>query len=423
MLGCLRRTFSTRRGKLVIKNVLNEEMKKVDLIREYNEEKTIDGDGLLMIPNLVDPHVHFRVPGMEHKEDWVTGSRAAFRGGYTTVFDMPNVIPPTTTLERYQSKREMIEKQLRMSNIPLDYKLWFGVEMDKLKELELVKGMVFGLKIFMTASTSDGCIHNENDLAEIYKIAQNNNYIISAHAEDDTIVKPNYTKYEKEHEFKYHSCVHSVDAAIVAIEKLIRLCRKYKVPTYVLHISTKEEIELIKSAKAEGLPIYAETCPHYLFLNQNYYSQLNGKVKMNPPVRTEENQAHLWTALNSGVIDIIASDHAPHTSGEKGVNIRAKCPSGVPGIETTLPLMLTAWKENRIELSKLIQLMHTNPSRIFNLNKKDEEFVLVNIKDYKVVRDEDLATKVKWSPFSGRKLTGFPKFIFTKNELFDIEQI
>lgn len=411
-------------GKLIIKNVLTTEMNLINITRPFNKNLTIDADGLLLLPNLIDPHIHFRVPGMEHKEDWITGSRAAFKGGYTTVFDMPNTKPPTTTLERLESKTALIDSQLNSSKLPLNYKLWFGVEMNKLSEFSLVKGKVVGLKIFMTNSTSEGCVHKDEDLDKIYSLAKENGFIVSAHAEDDSVIKENYKKYENHNEYKYHSCVHSVEAAVVAIEKLIRVCRKYKVPTYVLHISTRDEIELIKKAKLEGLPIYAETCPHYLFLNEDYYNDLKGKVKMNPPVRTKENATELWSALREGVIDILASDHAPHTANEKDVSIRAKCPSGVPGIETTLPLMLTAWKENKLDLTKIVDLMHSKPKKIFNLGAdKEEDFVLVNINDYKTLSDQDLATKVKWSPFSGMKLTGFPKYIYTNKDLFDTDLI
>lgn len=411
-------------GKLLIKNVLNSELKLTNITRPFNKNLTLDAEGLMLLPNLIDPHVHFRVPGMEHKEDWTTGSRAAFKGGYTTVFDMPNTKPPTTTLERFESKRTLIDSQLNNSKLPLSYNLWFGVEMNKLAEISLVKGRVPGLKIFMTNSTSEGCVHTEEDLEKIYGLAKENNFVVSAHAEDHTVIMDNYKKFEHQNEFKYHSCVHSVEAALVAIEKLIRMCRKHRVPTYVLHISTKDEIDLIKKAKLEGLPIYAETCPHYLFLNDSYYSDLKGKVKMNPPVRSKENLPELWSALRDGTIDILASDHAPHTAGEKDVSIRAKCPSGVPGIETTLPLILTAWKEQKVELNRIVELMHANPKKIFNLGaEKNDEFVLVNINDYKTLADEDLATKVKWSPFSGMKLTGFPKYIFANNDLFDIDLI
>ncbi len=411
-------------GKLLIKNVLNTELKLMNVTRPFNRNLTIDAQGLMLLPNLIDPHVHFRVPGMEHKEDWTTGSRAAFKGGYTTVFDMPNTRPPTTTLERFQSKSALIDSQLNTSKLPLSYNLWFGVEMNTLSEFSLVRGKVPGIKIFMTNSTSEGAVHKEEDLDKIYSLAKENNFVVSAHAEDHAVIVENYQKYEKEDEFKYHSCVHSVEAAVVAIEKLIRMCRKYKVPTYVLHISTKDEIDLIRNAKLEGLPIYAETCPHYLFLNEDYYTDLKGKVKMNPPVRTKESVTEVWAALRDGTIDILASDHAPHTANEKDTAIRAKCPSGVPGIETSLPLMLTAWKENKVELKRIVELMHSNPTKIFNLGaEKNDEFVLVNINDYKTLMDEDLATKVKWSPFSGRKLTGFPKYIYTNKDLFDIDLI
>jgi len=406
-------------GKLTIKNVLTPSNKITTLERPFSNNMMIDANGLLCLPKLIDPHVHFRTPGLEYKEDWVTGSKAAFRGGITTVFDMPNVIPPTNTEERLNQKISIINSQLEESKLPLDFKLFFGVQEDTLGEVEKVKDRIVGIKVFMDVKLND----EEKHFDKIFELASKYNLIVALHAEDHSTIKHNTEKYKNDQEIKYHSCVHSKEAAVIAIDKIIKLVRKYKVTAYVLHVSTKEEIDLITDAKKEGLPIYAECCPHYMFLEESMYSTLQGKCKINPAIRTITDVKYAWEALNDGKYDTIGSDHAPHTLNEKA-NIREKCPSGVPGIETSLPLFLTAWKQNKIEISRIIELMHTNPKKIFKLeNDNNDDFVLVNVEDYKILKEENLSTKVKWSPFNGMKLTGFPKYLYTNKNLYDLDLI
>lgn len=394
-----------------IKNVLTIDNIRQDFNLPSSMEVTVDGTNLLLLPNLVDPHVHFRVPGMEEKEDWQHASRAAFRGGITTVFDMPNTKPATTTYQRLQDKFVQINHQLEEVGIPLAYKLFFGADKNNFQEIVKVKDEIVGIKVFMGASTGDLLMDDESSLHAIYAIARAYGLLIALHAEDELIIRENTQKYINETEFKYHSIIREPLAAQKAVELVIKLVELYNVPSYILHVSTKNELDLIQQAKARGLPIYVETCPHYLFLDDSCYSIKKGRAKMNPPLRNAHDQEYLWQALNAGLIDTIGSDHAPHQLGEKESPL-CKCPSGVPGIETTLPLLLTAWKNNKITLNKIVDLLHTNPKRIFNLPKRND-YVLVDIVNYKVLSDEQIASKCKWSPFSGMKLTGFPQYIYT----------
>jgi dihydroorotase len=241
------------------------------------------------------------------------------------------------------------------------------------------------------------------------------------HAEDELTIRENAQKYADETDFSYHSKIRSPDAAKKAVELVIKLSTLYNVPSYLLHVSTQVELELVKVAKQNGVLLYIETCPHYLFLDDSDYPELNGRAKMNPPLRSSQDQAYLWQALNDGLIDTIGSDHAPHTLGEKQQPL-CRCPSGVPGIETTLPLLITAWQQGKLTLAKIVELLHGNPQRIFNLATNDD-LVLVNIQEYRILSDEQLATKCGWSPFSGRKLTGFPHYVFTQGKFFDLRNI
>lgn len=401
-----------------IYNVLTSDGSRKNFDLHDGKEYKIDGSDLLVMPGLIDPHVHFRVPGMEHKEDWVTGSKAAFHGGYTMVFDMPNTKPATNTLERLNDKVKLIDSQISQSGFPLDYKLFFGADRNNFHQIHLVKDKIVGIKVFMGSSTGDLLMDDESSLHAIYALASKFNLPIALHAEDEIIIRENTKKFENETDFKYHSIIRSPDAARTAVQLVIKLSEIYNVTSYILHVSTPGEIELIKNAKIKGVKIFAETCPHYLFLNDTMYDRLQGKVKMNPPIRSIIDQNHLWQAINDGVIDTVASDHAPHTLEEKDVPL-CKCPSGIPGIETTVPLLMTAYVEGKITLEKVIDLIHNNPKKIFNLPDNDN-LVFVNIKKFKVLEDSKLFTKVKWSPYSGMSLTGFPEYVYVNNELFKL---
>lgn len=410
-----------------ITNVLNPDNTRQDFTIDDGMNKlVIDGQKLLALPGLIDPHVHFRIPGMPHKEDWITGAKAAFHGGYTTVFDMPNTIPATTTLARLTDKLSIINQQIAQSHLPLKYKLFFGADKNNFDQLAAIKNSSFwqnicGIKVFMGSSTGELLMDDISSLHAVYALANHYNLTIALHAEDELIIKQNtqkYNEYLATNDFSYHSKVRSKEAAIKAIKLVVELSKLYGVTSYVLHVSTKEELELIGEAKKSGVSVYAETCPHYLFLDDSVYPKLLGKAKMNPPLRSKLDQNYLWQALRDGLIDTVASDHAPHTLTEKD-QVLCKCPSGIPGIETTLPLLLTAYKQDKITLKRIITLLHNMPKHIFNLPDNDDK-IFVNIVDYKSLADSDMYTKTKWSPYTGMNLTGFVNYVYTNGQLFDV---
>lgn len=402
---------------LKILNVLMPDNTRQTITRPYIDNLTIDGSDLLALPGLIDPHVHFRVPGMEDKEDWQHASAAALKGGVTTVFDMPNTRPATTTAERLHNKLNIIDAQLAEVHLPLRYKLFFGADKNQFHEIVKVKDEIVGIKVFMGASTGDLLMDDESSLHAVYALSKTHNLLIALHAEDELIIRNNAEKYATETDFKYHSIIREPQAAVKAVELVIKLTEMYNVPSYILHVSTAGELDLVRSAKLRGLPVYVETCPHYLFLDDSQYSNLAGRGKMNPPLRTKADQAILWQALNDGVIDTIGSDHAPHKLGEKEQPL-CKCPSGVPGIETTLPLLITAWQQGKLSLTKLVELTHDNPQRIFNLPTNDD-LVLVDIVNKRILSDEQMATKCKWTPFVGLELCGFPRYVYLNQQFFD----
>ena len=406
---------------LTITNILMPDETRQTLTRDYPEDLTIDGTDLLALPGLIDPHVHFRVPGLEDKEDWQHASVAALKGGVTTVFDMPNTKPATTTQERLQNKFVIIDGQLAEVDLPLRYKLFFGADKNQFHEIVKVKADIAGIKVFMGASTGDLLMDDESSLHAVYALAKAHGLLIALHAEDELIIRNNAAKYADQTDFKYHSIIREPQAAVKAVQLVIELAELYQVPSYILHVSTQGELDLVKAAKARGVMVYIETCPHYLFLDDSQYSNLNGRGKMNPPLRSKIDQDVLWQALNEGVIDTIGSDHAPHQLNEKEQPL-CKCPSGVPGIETTLPLLITAWRENKLSLAKLVALTHDNPQQIFNLPANDD-LVLVDIVNYRELNDAQMASKCHWTPFVGMNLTGFPRYVFTQQRLIDCRSL
>lgn len=361
-----------------------------DLSLHSDAERTIDARGLTIFPGLIDPHVHFRTPGMEHKEDWRTGAKAAIAGGYTTVFDMPNTLPPTTTAELLKSKKLLIDKQLREIGIPLRYQLYFGADKNHLQEIPKIKNEVIGIKVFMGCSTGNLVIDDDESLHAVFELAAKNNLLVAVHAEDEARIKERKSHFSAK-SYSDHSHIRDIETAVIAVAKAIALAKKYKVKLYILHASTSAELKLIRAAKREGLQVYAETTPHHLFLDETFYPVLQGKAVVNPPLRDAEQKSAVFAAILDGTIDTIGSDHAPHTKDEKNLAY-GQCPSGMPGIETTLPLLLEAYHCGLISLHKIVALTANNAQQIFNL-PITQDHVLVDLNKHQEVIESRLKTK------------------------------
>lgn len=382
------------------------------------DDITISGSRLTVLPALIDPHVHFRTPGMEHKEDWRTAAKAAIAGGYTTVFDMPNTLPPTITAAYLKEKKQLIDTQLKEVDIPLHYQLFFGADKNHLNEIPLVKNDIIGIKVFMGCSTGNLVIDDDESLQAVFEIAAKNNLLVAVHAEDEHLMKERKAQYHGVMNYAIHSEIRNIEVARRAVAKAIELTRHYGTRLYILHVSSKEELQLIKNAKQAGLPVFAETTPHHLFLNDSAYTKLAGKAVVNPPLRAEEHQAVLFKAIKEGVIDTIGSDHAPHTSSEKA-RPYGECPSGMPGIETTLALLLNAYHENWLTLQEIVSLTSKRAHDIFNL-PTTHDFVLVDLEKEAIVTEKNLKTKCGWSPFAGRTLKGWPVYTILNGRCFDL---
>lgn len=430
------------------------------LVPTYNHQtlnldlpSQFDGKNLLALPALVDPHVHFRTPGAEHKENWISGAQAAIAGGYSTVFDMPNNTPAIINHESYIMKHEVIDKQLSKANIPLNYYLYLGATPNNIEEIKNISISQFpnivGVKLFMGASTGDLLVDKIEDQEKIFQACAENDLVLAVHAESEAVIQENNKTIKQYNNVQDHSKMRPREAAIVAVSQALTLAKKYDTKLYICHVSTKEEVELIKQAKLEGVKVYAEATPHHLFLSEKDYNHLGTLGQMNPPLRTIEDQKALWQAILDGTIDTIGTDHAPHTLEEKARTYPAS-PSGVPGLETTLPLLLNEYKnglpfrsspdlmknnirsntnylsstnlqteakEGKISLEKIVNLTHFNIQKIFGIPETND-WTIVDLDLEKEVKNENLKTKCDWSPFAGIKLQGWPIVIVLKNKIY-----
>lgn len=359
------------KGKLVEKNILLEDHKIRGIIDgKVTVDEVIDVKGGVILPGIIDCHVHMREPGLTHKEDFFTGSKAAACGGVTTFLDMPNNKPPTTTIGLLNEKRKLAEKSI------VNYGFHFGSTPNNLQEIKEVNDIA-SVKVYMDATTGNLLIDKDEILRTIFKSVKR----ITVHAESASVGK--------------------------AFDIFKSLDNKKK-KLYFCHISKEEELKIIKKNKKAN--IFIEVTPHHLFLTEE--DDKDGFTKMKPSLKTKQDQDALWKAINKGVIDTIATDHAPHTIEEKN---SANPPFGVPGLETILPLLLNAVNEGKLTLQKVVELTSEKPAKIFGLKNKgyikegyDADFVVVDMGKEKEVRNEELKTKCGWSPFNGWKLKGWP---------------
>jgi dihydroorotase len=369
-------------------------------------EKTIDLGGNIILPGLIDAHVHMRDPGFTYKENFLTGTAAAAAGGFTTVLDMPNTKPPTNTVKSYRDKIKIAE-----SKSIVDFGLHVGVDQpEQINGLAALKPASF--KIFMDLFDDDSLM---NFFAEISNLPEIDDFktIVSLHAEDMEIVK-RYTQMKKSEEnlkpIAYADARPPL-AEEVAVSKAILMAKEFNLKIHICHASTKKSLNLIKRAKVDGCNITSELTPHHLFLNSTYFKKFGNFAKTNPPLRNGDNKINLIDLYKA---DIIGTDHAPHTIAEKEENIW-NAPPGIPGLETALPLILTQINRGKISFEELKRLLCENPAEIFKLKNKgfikegmDADFVVVDMDRESIINPQNFNSKAHYSPFEGQKVHGMP---------------
>jgi dihydroorotase len=368
-------------------------------------DKVIDANGLTLLPGVIDPQVHFREPGLEHKEDLFTASCACAKGGVTSFLEMPNTRPLTITQEALNDKL-----QRAADKCLVNYGFFIGATPENLSDL-LDANPTCGIKIFMGSMHGQLLVDDEEFLERIFARGTR---LIAVHAEDQARINQRRQEFAGITDPAIHSTIQDNQAAVNATRLALKLSKKYQRRLHILHMSTAEEAELLRQDKPSW--VTAEVTPQHLLLNTSAYEQMGTLAQMNPPLRSPHDNEVLWQALLDGVIDFIATDHAPHTLEEKAQTY-PNSPSGMPGVETSLPLMLTQAMQGRCTVARVANWMSTAVAKGYGIPKKgaiapgyDADLVLVDLDNYHPVLREELQTKCGWSPFEGWNLTGWPVY-------------
>jgi len=367
--------------------------------------EAIDCTGLTVLPGVIDSQVHFREPGLEHKEDLESGSRAAVLGGVTAVFEMPNTKPNTDSAAALAHKLER-----GLDRMWCDHAFYVGAtaaNAEALAELERLPGAA-GVKIFMGASTGDLLVSEDDQLARVLASGRRR---VAIHAEDEARMQARAGE-RVAGDPSSHPVWRDDESALLATRRILKLARDARRRIHILHITTPAELELI--AQHKDIATCEVTPQHLTLAGEDAYPRLGSYAQMNPPIRSGAHRDGLWHWLNQGVPDVLGSDHAPHTIAEKAQAYPAS-PSGMPGVQTLLPLMLDHVAKGRTTLQRIVELTSAGPQRVFNIAGKgriaagyDADFTIVDLKAEWTVEDSWLASRCGWSPFTGMTLTGRP---------------
>ena len=374
----------------------------IDPAGQLAVDEVIDAAGLHLLPGVIDDQVHFREPGLTQKEDLSSASRACAKGGVTTFLEMPNTVPAATSQARIDEKLALAaQKSL------VNYGFYIGATPNNLADLIQARRTP-GIKIFIGSSTGDLLVDGQNALERIF--AQTS-LPLTAHCEDEATVRANAARLAGTHDVADHSRIRDHEAAIIATRRALDLAYRHRHRFHVLHVSTDAETELL--ADHRGL-ITGEACPHHLLLNIEDYARLGTLAQMNPSLKTRADSEGLWKALNDGRLQVIATDHAPHTLEEKRQPY-PKSPSGIPVVENSLALMLNEVHRGRSTLQQVVHWMCDAPARVWDIVGKgriaagyDADLVLVDLERSAQIRNEEQLTKCGWSPWHGETLTGWP---------------
>ena len=371
-------------------------------------EYVIDGTGLHLLPGAIDPHVHFRDPGNPEKEDLESGSRAAAAGGVTSFLDMPNTSPNATNRLALEAKIALAAKKS-----VTHHGFFIGATTNNVSDLQSVQGMdgVCGIKIFMGSSTGDLLVHEQKHLEEIFA---NTGGIIATHAEDEVRLQSRITKFKHRRDIAAHAECRDIECALIATKRAAALAKDHTHRLHIVHLTSGKEADWLASNK--GDLITTEVCTQHLTFDQDDVEQLGVRALMNPPIRYTEDKEKLWSRLKDGTIDCIVTDHAPHTLQAKSVGF-PKAPAGMPGVETSLPRMLTHAKDGRCSISDIVKWMCVGPAKVYGIKNKgsliegfDGDLTLVDLENHRIIQDSDTWTRVGWTPYAGMELTGWPMY-------------
>jgi dihydroorotase len=364
----------------------------------------VDATGHYLLPGVIDDQVHFREPGLTHKGDISSESRAAVAGGVTSYMEMPNTNPQTTT------QKLLEEKYRRAAEVSAaNYSFLMGTTNDNLDEvLKTNPETVCGIKIFLGASTGNMLVNNQNTLDELFKHAPT---LIAVHCEDEAVIKANlekvHSRFGEQIPFSYHPVIRDAEACYRSSSKAVELASRYGTRLHVFHVSTAREMALFRSGKIQDKLITSEVCVHHLWFSDQDYERLGSRIKWNPAIKSDKDREALWSALLSNKIDVVATDHAPHTLEEKS-NLYLKAPSGGPLVQHSLVAMLEKSRNGNITVEKVVEKMCHAPADLFRIRNRGylregyyADLVLVNPDNPWTVTKENILYKCGWSPLEG----------------------
>ena len=393
-------------GKLIKADLglSGKKIKKIGKI-ELNSSKVYDATNKVILPGIIDTQVHFREPGSTDAEDLESGSKAAVLGGVTSLFEMPNTNPPTSNLIEFEKKLQLANNRMHSN-----YAFYFGATPENIEQLSQLKNLkgCCGIKLFAGSSTGNLLVAAEDDIDRVF---QNSSKVVAVHSEDEEILKVN-KKLIKEGDVHSHPIWRSVECAIASTRRIVRIAEKHNKKAHILHITTKEEIDFLSQHK--GNITFEITPQHLTIYAPDCYDELGSFAQMNPPIRDKSHYDRLWYAIRNNFNDTIGSDHAPHLAENKKKEY-PDSPSGMPGVQTLLPVMLNHINEGKLKLEQLIKLVCENPVKIFGIQNKgfikkdfDADFTIVDMNKEIEIKNENIESKCKWSPFDGKKFKGCP---------------
>ena len=379
-------------------------IKKIGKI-ELNSSKVYDATDKVVLPGIIDTQTHFREPGSTDVEDLESGSRAAVLGGVTSLFEMPNTNPPTSNLVEFDKKLQLAKNRMHSN-----YAVYFGATPDNIEQLSKLKDVegCCGVKLFAGSSTGKLLVDKE---ADIEKVISNSDRVVSINSEDEEILNLR-KKFIKEGDVHSHPEWRNTECAISSTRRVVKIAERYNKKIHVLHVTTKEEVDFLAMHKKN---VTFEITPQHLTLYApDCYDKLGTYAQMNPPLRTKEHYDRLWVAIKNNIVDVLGSDHAPHSKENKNKNY-PNTPSGMPGVQTIFPIMLDHVNNGKLTLEQLIKLMCENPCKIFGIKNKgylkegyDADLTIADMDKEVTIKDEMIASKCGWTPFNNHKVKGFP---------------
>lgn len=382
-------------------------------------DQEIDLSGKIILPGVIDPHTHIRDLKQSAKEDWTSASNAAIRGGTTTVFDMPNTNPPTINLEYLNMKRE------RAKAAKINYMFNIAATSENLKELiEILDSKpedIAALKMFLAGSNSDEFVDDDVVLNRIFEIAYTYDFPLMVHTELQGCIDIHAAEIENP-DVRDHNFIRNSLCSVNGTELLIKYAKKHGTKLYLAHTSTGEEMDMVKENK-EKCNLFCETTPHHLLINEDVLETAGNFGKVNPPLRTQKDNDRIMKAINEGTVDTIGTDHAPHQLSEK-LKPYAQAPSGFPGLEVSLPLLLNEVNKGSFSLEKLVDITSFNSSEIFKLKERGKleegffaDLTVVDMEKEWTIESDKFLTKAKYSPYEGMQGKGDIEMTFVNGQL------